>query len=62
MCTQAFCGAEQMLFGTDFPYDSQFGERYTRQTIDAIEAMDINSDEKRKIFEANARKLLRLPI
>lgn len=61
-CTRDFCGAEQVLFGTDFPYDSQFGERYTRQTIDAIEQMNIDEDEKKKIFEDNARKLLRLPI
>jgi predicted TIM-barrel fold metal-dependent hydrolase len=62
MCTYAFCGAEKMLFGTDFPYDSQFGERYTRQTIEAIEQMDIDGVEKKKIFEDNARKILRLPI
>lgn len=62
MCTHAFCGTEQMLFGTDFPYDSQFGERYTRQTIDAIDGMEILESEKKMIFETNAKKLLRLPI
>ncbi len=62
MCTRAFCGADQMLFGTDFPYDSQYGERYTRQTIEAIEQMHIDDSEKKKIFENNARNLLRLPI
>ena len=60
--TSAFCGAEQMLFGSDFPYDSQYGERYIRQTIAAIEDMDVEPDEKMMIFEGNARKLLRLPI
>lgn len=62
ICTRAFCGIDHMLFGTDFPYDSQFGERYTRQTIEAIEEMDIGDEEKRKIFETNARTFLRLPI
>ena len=62
MCALAFCGAEHVLFGTDFPYDSQFGERYTRQTIDAIDQMDISDLAKREIFEGNARRLLRLPI
>ena len=62
MLTRAFCGAEQMLFGSDFPYDSQYGERYTRQTIDAIEEMDIDGGERKQILETNARKLLRLPI
>lgn len=62
MCTYAFCGPGQMLFGTDFPYDSQFGERYTRQTIEAVGRMEIPEAEKRMIFETNAKKLLRLPI
>ncbi|MFH1489680.1 MAG: amidohydrolase family protein [Pseudomonadota bacterium] len=62
MCTRSFCGADQMLFGTDFPYDSQFGERYLRQTIDAVNGMDIDQAEKMMIFEDNARKLMRLPV
>ena len=62
MCAYAFCGVEHLVFATDFPYDSQFGERYTRQTIHSIEQMDISNLEKKKIFEDNARKLLRLPI
>ena len=62
MCGYAFCGADHLLFATDFPYDSQFGERYTRQTIQSIENMQIADAEKKAIFEDNARKLFRLPI
>jgi predicted TIM-barrel fold metal-dependent hydrolase len=62
MCAFAFCGADHILFATDFPYDSQFGERYIRQTIQSIEQMNISDKEKKMIFEDNARKLLRLPI
>jgi len=62
MCGYAFCGADHMLFGTDMPYDSQLGDRYTRQTIQSIEQMDISELERKKIFEDNARSLLRLPI
>jgi predicted TIM-barrel fold metal-dependent hydrolase len=62
MCAYAFCGADHLLFATDFPYDSQFGERYIRQTIQSIEQMNISDKEKKMIFEDNARKLLRLPI
>ena len=61
-CGHAFCGAERMVFGTDFPYDSQFGERYTRQTIESIENMNISAEAKRMIFEGNARRIMRLPI
>ncbi len=62
MCAQAFFGSERLLFGTDFPYDNQLGERYTRETINAIQQMSILETDKKKIFVDNARKLLRLPI
>jgi predicted TIM-barrel fold metal-dependent hydrolase len=62
MCCHTFFGAEHMLFGTDMPYDSEFGFRYVRQTIQAIEEMDISDAEKKLIFEDNARRLLRLPV
>ena len=62
MCGYAFFGIDKLLFGTDMPYDSQLGDRYTRQTIDSIEQMDIPDSEKKKIFEDNARRLLRLPV
>ncbi len=61
MCAHAFCGADHMVFGTDVPFDNEFGERFTRQTIDAIDQMEIKDSEKKKIFEGNIRRLLRLP-
>ncbi len=61
MCGYAFFGADHMLFGTDMPYDTEFGDMFIRQTIAAIEQMDIPDSDKKKIFEDNARKLLRLP-
>jgi predicted TIM-barrel fold metal-dependent hydrolase len=63
MCAYAFCGAEHMLFGADWPLGcTQFGHRNYRQTINAIEQMDISDTERTKIFEDNARALMRLPI
>ena len=60
MCACSFFGADRMLFGTDFPYDAQWGDTYTRKTIEAIEAMDIPGEDKEKIFIGNARKILKL--
>ena len=62
MCGHAFCGADHLVFGTDFPFDSEFGDRYTRQTIQSIERMPISERDKKKIFEDNAKRLLHLPI
>ena len=62
MCAYDFFGADHLLFATDFPYDTQLGERLLRETIQSVEQMEISDGEKKKIFEDNARKLLRLPI
>lgn len=63
MCANSFYGADHLLFAADMPLgDLEFGNRSYRQTISAIEAMDITDDERKAIFRENARRLLRLPI
>jgi aminocarboxymuconate-semialdehyde decarboxylase len=62
-CGVTFFGADHVLFGIDFPLgDSEHGDRNYRQTINAIEAMGLSDEDKKKIYEDNARKLMRLPI
>jgi len=61
-CAQSFFGTDHMLFGTDMPFDGQLGDRVTRETIEAIEEMNLTDSDKKKIYADNARKLLRLPV
>lgn len=60
MCAYDFCGADHILFGTDMPHDNQLGNGLIRDTINSIRKMDISDWEKMKIFEGNAKRLLRL--
>ncbi|MFC1942238.1 amidohydrolase family protein [Chloroflexota bacterium] len=63
MSAYELCGADHIIFGADMPLgDYYFGSRSYRQTIDAIEAMEITPEEKRKIFVDNALSLLRIPL
>jgi predicted TIM-barrel fold metal-dependent hydrolase len=62
MCGHDFCGTDHMLFATDMPYDNELGERFTRQTIEAVDHMDIPESEKKKIFADNVIDLLRLKL
>ena len=62
MCGYAFFGATRIVFATDFPYDSENGDRFTREVINSIEVMDIPDLEKDMIFEGNAKMLLHLNI
>lgn len=61
-CAHALYGTEHMLFGTDFPYDHQWGLRYTRDTIQSIEEMGLSAADKKMVYEDNVRSLLRLAI
>ena len=61
-CARAFAGVDQLVFGTDMPFDNQLGRRVIRQAIDAVESMGLSHEEKQKIYQDNAIKLLRLPL
>jgi predicted TIM-barrel fold metal-dependent hydrolase len=59
-CGLAFFGADRVLFGTDMPFDPEKGPGFIRETIAAMERMRATPEEKTKIYEGNARRLLRL--
>jgi aminocarboxymuconate-semialdehyde decarboxylase len=59
-CGYDFFGEDHLLFASDMPYDVQNGAISIRQTIEAIEGMNLPESSKKKIYEGNARKLLHL--
>lgn len=61
-CGLAFFGADHILFGTDMPFDPEKGPGYIRETIRCLEEMRASSEEKAKIYEGNARRLLKLKL
>jgi predicted TIM-barrel fold metal-dependent hydrolase len=59
-CAYEFFGAEHMLFASDMPFDPVQGS-FIRDTIADIEALEISGAERERIYEGNARELLRVP-
>jgi aminocarboxymuconate-semialdehyde decarboxylase len=59
-CGLDFFGEDHVLFGTDMPYDVENGAQSIRQTIDAIDSMGITDLTRSRIYEGNARLLLKL--
>jgi predicted TIM-barrel fold metal-dependent hydrolase len=59
-CGLAFFGADHILFGTDMPFDPEQGPGFIRDTIGAMERMRATDEERAKIYEGNARRMLRL--
>jgi len=62
MCGYEYYGPDRILFGTDMPFGSEAGLWPVRKTIDSIKEMPIPEKERQKIWEGNARKLLRLKV
>ena len=60
MCGHNFFGADHLLFGTDMPFDIEHGHVRIKEVIRNIEQTDIPDSDKKKMFEDNARRLLRL--
>jgi aminocarboxymuconate-semialdehyde decarboxylase len=59
-CGLEFFGADNVLFASDSPFDPEKGPGYIRETIKIIEELPISDEDRNKIFEGNARKLMKL--
>jgi predicted TIM-barrel fold metal-dependent hydrolase len=61
-CGLAFFGVDKTLFASDSPFDPEKGPGYIRETIRCIEELPISTEDRKKIYEGNARKLMRLKV
>jgi predicted TIM-barrel fold metal-dependent hydrolase len=59
-CGHAFFGTNRCVFATDAPFDAEEGRYLTRNTVAAVNALEISQAEKNAIFSENARRLLKL--
>jgi len=59
-CGHDFFGTAHCVFATDAPFDSEVGRGLIRNTIAAVNALEIPQAEKDAIFSGNAKKLLKL--
>lgn len=60
MCGYRFFGADHLVFGTDMPFDVEYGDRGVRKTIRSVEDLGLSDVEKGMIYEENAKRLLHL--
>ena len=57
VCAIEFFGIDNILFASDAPFDPEKGPMYIRETIRAIDSLDINSSDREKIYSGNAIRL-----
>jgi aminocarboxymuconate-semialdehyde decarboxylase len=59
-CGIDFFGVDRVMFGTDMPFDTQGGVKYVEVALQAMEEIDLSSEDKARIYEDNARRIFRL--
>jgi len=60
-CVTKMFGAEQIVFGTDYPFGlGQEGKQYVEHAVAVVQQSGLGSNELTKIFFSNARNLLGL--
>lgn len=59
-CGLSFFGVDHALFASDSPFDPEKGPGYIRETIRCIDELPVSDPDRGKIYEGNARRLLRL--
>ena len=59
-CGLTFFGSDRVLFASDAPFDPEKGSSYIRETIRVIDNITASIEDKQKIYEGNARRLLKL--
>jgi uncharacterized protein len=59
-CGLEFFGVDHILFASDMPFDPEKGTFNIRETIRDIDGLQISDADRKKIYEDNARALLRL--
>ncbi len=59
-CGLAFFGSDHVLFASDAPFDPEGGSGYIRETLRVLDGITCSIEDREKIFEGNARRLLKL--
>lgn len=59
-CGLEFFGADHSIFATDAPFDPEGGTLLIRETIKAVESLDIDAETRARIYCGNLERLLKL--
>ena len=59
-CGLDFFGSNRVLFGTDCPFDPEGGPAFIRETIRALDSLELADPVRRKVYYGNAIRMLRL--
>jgi uncharacterized protein len=59
-CVKEFFGADRLVLGTNYPYGPEEGCLLVKNSLKAIDGLELNKEEKEKILGVNAQRILGL--
>jgi predicted TIM-barrel fold metal-dependent hydrolase len=59
-CGLTFFGSDHVLFASDAPFDPEGGSGYIRETLRVLDGITCSIEDRQKIYEGNAKRLLKL--
>ena len=59
-CGYAFFGSTRTIFGTDYPFGGEKGERYVRENLKSVKILNVSEKDRSEILEKNTKRLLKL--
>ena len=59
-CGLNFFGPDRVLFASDCPFDPEGGPMFIRETIKAIDELDVSEEDRQKIYFRNALRLMKM--
>lgn len=62
VCGLEFFGPDHVLFASDCPFDPEKGPGFIRETIRVLDNLDVTDAVRAKIYEGNAKRMLRLQL
>lgn len=62
ICGLDFFGPDHVLFASDCPFDPEKGPGYIRETIRILDNLEVSDGVRTKIYEGNAKRMMRLAL
>ena len=59
-CGLDFFGIDHMLYGTDYPFGPEKGQRWTKDITRSVDELGLSEVDTRKIYYENAKRILKL--
>lgn len=60
-CGIAFFGVDHVVYGSDMPFDHEGGSYNVRETMRSLDCCTLAPVDRQKIYEGNARQLIKIP-